>query len=76
MAKNETLIVQRLLSIQEKQALTDTSLSSQLGISRSLWWLIKTGQRKPGMKFLQAVIQVYPELTQDCINVLTNAGVG
>jgi hypothetical protein len=71
MTTNVTELVKRLREKQGGQ--TDELFTENLGVSRAIWCLIKTGERKPGLKFLKAVMRTYPEMTLIVMNFLAEA---
>ena len=48
-------LIEAIKQKQRQDGLSDTALALLLGIDRSTWAKIKSGQRNPGMKFLKAV---------------------
>ena len=48
-------LIDKVTRIQNDRQLTDRELGELLGVHRSTWAKIKSGTRKPGMKFLRAV---------------------
>lgn len=47
---------------QKASGLSDKRFASSLGIDRSTWSYLKSGKRNPGMKFLAAIAQNFPDL--------------
>ena len=64
-------IIKKIIEKQKELALSDASFSRELGISRPLWALLKSGKREPGMKFIKAVMRMFPELTVDVLQYLS-----
>lgn len=56
-------IVKAVKAKQRKEGLDDTALAGRLGIDLSTWSRIKRGERQPGVKFLNGVMNRYPELS-------------
>lgn len=58
----------RVVELLIKQAGdSDSQLPKRLGISRVMWMYLKSGQRRPGMKFYGAVMREFPELIPDIL---------
>jgi len=55
-------LIEAIKHKQKESDLTDNGLASILGIDRSTWSYIKSGKRNPGLKFLSAVANTFPEL--------------
>jgi len=66
-------MIQRLLAIQKELGASDRVFAERLGISRALWYSIKTGNSKPGEKSLPAILTAFPELSSyvSNANILT-----
>lgn len=52
----------QLLAIQAKDNMSDETMASRLGISRSAWTRIKLGDRNLGGKVLRGVAREFPHL--------------
>jgi transcriptional regulator with XRE-family HTH domain len=63
-----------LMQRQESLGLNESEFAEHLGISRSMWWLVKSGQRNPGGKFLRAVMRNLPECRLDVMNYMSEKG--
>lgn len=55
-------LVDAIKQKQGQQKISDKKLASLLGIHRTTWAYIKSGRRNPGIKFLSAVANTFPEL--------------
>ena len=55
-------LIEAIKEKQRQNKLSDGALALILGIDRSTWAYIKSGKRKPGMKFLAAVANQFPAL--------------
>lgn len=64
------ILTEKLKAKQVREGLSDVAFSKKLGISRQTWAFVKGGTRKPGMKFLSAVIKTYPDLQLDVYKVM------
>jgi len=65
------MITQGMPKSENKQGeLSDKDFAKRLGVSRQLWALVKNGKHNPGLKFIQAVMRVYPELTVELMAYL------
>ena len=51
-------------------SLSDVAFARKLGVSRQSWAFVKNQSRKPGKKFLKAILAVFPEMTLDVMNYL------
>lgn len=47
---------------REQEGLSVAGMASRLGVSDSFLFLLRDGKRKPGVRFLRAVIQAFPDL--------------
>jgi len=65
-------IIEKLKAKQKELGISDIAFAKQIGISRPLWALVKTGKRGPGMKFIKAVMSTFPELSLDVMNYMAN----
>jgi len=54
-------LVETIKQYQQDENLSDGQFTKLLGVDRSTWAYIKSGKRKPGLKFLKAIGQI-PEL--------------
>ena len=52
--------------------MTDVAFARKLGVSRQSWAFVKNQTRKPGKKFLKAILSVFPEMTLDVMNYLAS----
>ncbi len=57
-----TSIIKGLIAKQNESHLSNADFASHLGISRSMWELLKQGKRELGVDSLRAVAKVYPDL--------------
>ena len=73
MVTSVTQIREKLKAKQEVEGLNDQAFASKLGVSRTLWSLVKSGAREPGMKFVKAVMRTYPELTVEMMDFMRDA---
>jgi transcriptional regulator with XRE-family HTH domain len=63
-------LLDKLKEKQEQLGLNDVAFAERLGVSRTLWAFVKSGERVPGQKFLQAVMAAFPELKLDVFNYM------
>lgn len=57
-----TPVIQRLLEIQRRDRLNDRQMAERIGIERSQWAAIRLGLRGMGIRTLNKVLSLYPEL--------------
>jgi len=55
-------LVEAVKKYQAEEEFNDSQLAQFLGIDKSTWSYIKSGKRKPGLKFLRAVVAKIPHL--------------
>jgi transcriptional regulator with XRE-family HTH domain len=55
-------LIAELVRIQRERDWSDREMAEHLGVSRSMWSLVKAGLRQPGAKFLRAVKRAFPYL--------------
>jgi hypothetical protein len=58
----ETDLVATLVAIQRASGWTDVEMGRRLGISGSMWTLIRQGRRRLGGKALSGVLGAFPPL--------------
>jgi len=63
-------LVELLIKKQEEMNLSETEFANKLGMSRPMWYLVKSGNRQPGKKFLKATMKAFPELQLDVMNCM------
>ena len=57
-----TAVIEAMRKIEEKQYLSLSGLARKLGISTGYLSMVFSGQRHPGMRFLRAVVEHFPEI--------------
>lgn len=55
-------VVERIKKTQEHERLTDEQFATLLGIHRSTWAKVKSGERNPGLKLLRAFNYQFPNV--------------
>jgi len=60
-------LVDELIKRQKADGLSDGQFATKLGISRPLWWQVRSGHILPSRLFLQAVTRAYPELEPELL---------
>lgn len=68
----ELSVIVKLRDIQLARGLTDTKMAKQLGCSRQLYQMTRTGKIPLGNKILKGISSVFPELQQDVIYFLSS----
>ena len=58
------VMIQVLRRLQEDQYLSLKGLAHQLGFSAGHLSMIFSGKRRPGLRFVRAVVERYPEIRQ------------
>lgn len=66
-------LINAISEMKDKHKLNDRQFSLSLNINPSYWSYMKRGLRKPGEKFLSALIRVYPELNTEVIRYMSNS---
>lgn len=62
-----------LTALQQRQGaahLTDEQMAAKLGMSRTMWRRLVSGERRISLRVLQGVVAAYPDLTPQVIAVL------
>ncbi len=67
-------LVEAIKKYQANEKLTDGQLGKLLGVDRSTWSKIKSGERNPGMKFLRATAREIPKLQSLIYVEITDSG--
>ncbi|MFA5377213.1 MAG: helix-turn-helix transcriptional regulator [Dehalococcoidia bacterium] len=63
-------IVGQLRTKQAELQLSETAFAKKLGVSRTMWYLIKSDKRTPGLSFLASAMRAFPELTLEVMAVM------
>lgn len=69
---NAGILIKIIVTAQVDAGLNETEFSKKLCISRTLWFQMKKGERKPSAKFLSSIITNFPELLFDVMQYLNN----
>jgi hypothetical protein len=64
-------MLNKLIAIQQREALTDTGMALRLGLSRSHWNLVKNGHRTLTHEMAVHAVGQWPELTRDLLDMAT-----
>lgn len=64
-------MLNKLIAIQQREALTDTGMALRLGLSRSHWNLVKNGHRALTHEMAVNAVGQWPELTRDLLDMAT-----
>lgn len=56
-------LIQALEQRQRDEGMTDQQFASEIGVSRQMWGLMRSGDRMPGRKTLGRIIERFPEYT-------------
>ena len=62
-----------LTALQQRQSdagLSDEAMAERLGISRTMWRRLVSGERRISLRVLQGVVAAYPDLTPQVIAVV------
>ena len=59
-----TAMIEALRKVEAEQYLSLSGLARKLGISTGHLSMIFSGQRRPGMRFVRAVMEHFPEIRQ------------
>lgn len=73
-AKLNNAVTDLIGKLKAKQGnMSETDFAKTLGMSRTMWALVKNGQREPGLDFLKAIIKAFPDLQLDVYKVMSNS---
>lgn len=61
-------MIEGLVSIQQREGLTDGQMAERLGCSRPLWNLVKNGRRPLSGDLAVRAAGVFPELTKHLLD--------
>lgn len=67
------MLIETLQRFQAERKLTDAQFAAELGISRTMWLMLRTGQRRAGAGVIQAVLRRFPSLSDECAVYLRDA---
>lgn len=59
------------LLIKKQGEMSNSEFAINLGISKVMWGYLKSGERKPGMKFYSAAMRVFPDVIPLCLMVIS-----
>ena len=63
-------LVALLEARQEELGLNDARFASLLGISRPLWWMTRSGDRRVNLMLLRGVAQAFSDLDEQILSCL------
>jgi transcriptional regulator with XRE-family HTH domain len=66
------MLIEAIKQEQKERMINDSQLARLLGVDLSTWSRIRRGQRRPGGKFLRAVMKNLPEVSMAVIDYLRN----
>jgi hypothetical protein len=66
-------VIEKLVLIQKREALTDAEMGGVLGVSRSRWNAIRHGKQTLSDNLALTAAGVWPELTRDLIDRAASA---
>ena len=55
---------------QQELGLNDAGFAQLLGISRPLWWMTRSGDRRVNLMLLRGVAQAFPDLDDEILDHL------
>ena len=64
-------IVDKIRAKQKEANLNDSEFAKKVGISRVSWFYVRSGRNKPTPEFYSKVVRVFPELSRDILNEVT-----
>ena len=65
-------LVDTIEQYKQINRISDAEFIKKLGLNPSTWYLIKTGKREPGVKFLKALLNAYPDLLRDVVRFIAD----
>jgi len=65
-------LISRLKEIQQAHRWNDNQMAKHIGVDRSFWVRVKTGERKPGLMFLGNMLAKLPELKEEAVEYMVN----
>ncbi len=63
-------LVSQLADRQDELGLNDTDFAQQLEISRPLWWMTRSGDRRINVMLLSGVAKAFPDLDDNVLAFL------
>ena len=63
-------LIQALEAEQAKSGLADGKFAARMGLSRSMWVMLRNGTTQPGRRTLERIGKALPELRLDIANAL------
>jgi transcriptional regulator with XRE-family HTH domain len=60
-------LVQRLQKRQKQLNLNHVQFAAKLGVSRSAWNFVRTGQKPPGLIVLSGIVKAFPEMGKEVV---------
>lgn len=63
-------LVDQLVSIQQRDGLTGTEMSTRLGVAGSSYTRLLSGELQPSLRLVQSVCRAFPELQSFCASLL------
>lgn len=58
---------------QRRMGASDGEFAVRLGLSRSTWWALRRGWRRPGRRALAGILRAFPDLAPDTLAFLSSA---
>ena len=68
------MLIELLQARQRELGLSDGAFARRLGVSRSLWIAVQSGQRAVGLRLLRGVVRAFPDLDDDVLAFLRERG--
>ena len=60
-------LIDKLVETQRAMHLTDERFAAELRVSRSYWSMLRSGDRRPGRKFIGAITRRFPHMAADAL---------
>lgn len=60
-------LISKLTELQRASGLYDAAFAAEIGVTRTMWVKVRSGDRRPGRRFLSGVMRRFPTLTDDCL---------
>lgn len=67
MTTTTTDLIHQLEERRRNLGISDEKFARLLGVSRSMWSQVRSGNKEPGERFIGGVMREFPTLTDACV---------